>query len=577
MPLFCSLNYGLITYNLIIMKKNLLVVSFLLSAANLFAQNVLVNGDFEAAGTTIEEVTATTQAPAGTWASFLKSGKTGFTIETQEKENHGTVAVLNTLSAAPGWYEHFLMQNIALAPRAEVYRLSFDIKSTSDTKSKLTTQIYCGNNNYVFKNNFDLQGGKSAASAATYEVQATDAWQHVELFYDFSQMCNNINSPKSVNKVGTADEDLTLFKVEPTTEALLSQCRLTINAYKAKPNVLLIDNIRLESVTPSVNTENGSMTLYGIWTSADMAGLDLSSPLLTNIDLSGILIPADAPSLAVANPNALIYTEASASVPASWTNVVKGNTAETITLTDNDRNGTYHPFNNTKEFTATAISYKRHYPTEGWSSICLPFAVSTLPDGIAAEKFTGSEGTKVNFREAQSMDANTPYIMKVTGVGEKEFKADGVTIGATSAADLHVNPDNGNYALKGTLDRKEEATGLFVLDPNGTGFSKATADNFIPAFRAYMEGTSTSDTKRLTLGQGGGGTTGMEITATGSGISMHAAGGILTICSGKIQTVQLWSVDGRLIRTIQLTEGNNRITDLPKGIYLVNRQKIAVK
>lgn len=230
------------------MKKRLLFATMLITPLCLPAQNVIMNGDFELAGTTIDVVTSTATPEPGIWATYLAKDKTGFTIETQQDTEYGTVAVLATESAAPGWYQHFLMQNIASAPKAEVYRLSFDIKSTSATKAKLTTQIYCGNNNYVFRDGFDLQGGKAGGSASTYEVQATDAWQHIELLYDFSQMCNNVNSPKSVNKVDTPDEDLTLFKVEPTTEALLNQCRLTINAYKAKPNVLLIDNIKLEPV-----------------------------------------------------------------------------------------------------------------------------------------------------------------------------------------------------------------------------------------------------------------------------------------------------------------------------------------
>lgn len=240
------------------MKKKLLLASLFMMTLGVSAQNVpnlIENGDFEAA-VNLTPVTQNAAPEAGTWAIY-DAGPNYLSGTVQEETEYGKIVVLETTAAAASWYKAYLMQNIKTAPKAEAYRLSFDIKSTSAKKSKVTTQIYCGANNYAVKNEFDVKGGLATSSAATYEILATEEWQRVEVEYNFSQMCNNINSPSSVNNVGKPTENLDLFVIAPTTPELLAQCRLTIQAYKEKPNTLLVDNVKLEPVnfTPEPEPE----------------------------------------------------------------------------------------------------------------------------------------------------------------------------------------------------------------------------------------------------------------------------------------------------------------------------------
>lgn len=51
----------------------------------------------------------------------------------------------------------------------------------------------------------------------------------------------------------------------------------------------------------------------------------------------------------------------------------------------------------------------------------------------------------------------------------------------------------------------------------------------------------------------------------------------LMIVSPANMVVAIYTADGRIVRMVELSEGNNVITDLPKGIYLINKQKAVVR
>jgi len=51
----------------------------------------------------------------------------------------------------------------------------------------------------------------------------------------------------------------------------------------------------------------------------------------------------------------------------------------------------------------------------------------------------------------------------------------------------------------------------------------------------------------------------------------------LMIVSPANMVVAIYTADGRIVRMVELSEGNNVITDLPKGIYIINKQKAVVR
>lgn len=53
------------------------------------------------------------------------------------------------------------------------------------------------------------------------------------------------------------------------------------------------------------------------------------------------------------------------------------------------------------------------------------------------------------------------------------------------------------------------------------------------------------------------------------------SGGIEVVASQAAQ-INIYAVDGRLVRSVMLNEGHNSITGIAPGLYLVNRTKVIV-
>ena len=62
-----------------------------------------------------------------------------------------------------------------------------------------------------------------------------------------------------------------------------------------------------------------------------------------------------------------------------------------------------------------------------------------------------------------------------------------------------------------------------------------------------------------------------------NGLSAYSVNGALIINTDKAQTVQLYSIEGRMVTAVELTEGENIINGLAKGIYLMKNQKVIIK
>ena len=61
------------------------------------------------------------------------------------------------------------------------------------------------------------------------------------------------------------------------------------------------------------------------------------------------------------------------------------------------------------------------------------------------------------------------------------------------------------------------------------------------------------------------------------GMRVYSNGGTLFITVDEAQDVQVYSIDGRMLRNLQLEEGMNAVNGLAQGIYIVNNQKVVVK
>ncbi len=290
------------------------------------------------------------------------------------------------------------------------------------------------------------------------------------------------------------------------------------------------------------------------------------------------------------NPNCLYLLPAGAAVPLSLSgcNVVCGTTAAQLTLTDG------HDFYSPIAFTADQAAYTRTFTlaangSSGWNTLMLPFtatAVSCALGTAATDQpvdwfrsdedtnknfwlrtFTADDDGAVTFDYAQSITANTPYIIAVPDHrfgSEYQMTDRPVTFSATNAAiaATRSTPVGGNhYKFQGTTTRTV-LSNVYVLNASGGKFVRAAADVdvTIPAFRAWFTPVSISSLTIPALAIRNSGATGIgDLNAkTGNAAQMlHPA-------------APVYDLTGRPV-----------IHSLPRngsrGLYLYNGKKILVK
>lgn len=324
--------------------------------------------------------------------------------------------------------------------------------------------------------------------------------------------------------------------------------------------------------TATITNVGSSLVLEGDWNATDFDQVNSKADeSITGIDMSAIEIPEDAPEITPANPNCLIYVSEIATVPTTWKNVVKGNEAEEVILTDG------YAFYNTKTFTAKQISYTRNYPQEGWSSLYLPFGATKLPEGIRIESYSDYKDNTAHFTPIVSsvIEANIPYLAEITSCDTKTFSATDIQV---EESNVTGNVEQGSFIFKGTysLLTGNDATDLYILDSSdGSGFIKANDTNSIPAFRAYLQAKDGNETLRVAVKHDN--PSHLENTLSDNSFNAYGYQGKLFIIADKETDAKIFSVDGCRVKTVNLHEGENIIEDLNNGLYIINNQKVSIQ
>lgn len=226
-----------------------------------------------------------------------------------------------------------------------------------------------------------------------------------------------------------------------------------------------------------------------------------TAPNAAAVSYKGMNFTDDATITPNSNPNCIYYfdTEAQAKRLKNYQNynVVVGDQAYT-TIKFNETNAAYVPFS----FTAANVSYTRkmtNAQTEGsedqkWSTICLPFEVNNVKagnnsvmigDGVELRKFYGEEFASIYFDAVYKMEANKPYLIRVSEENLNKtltFAGTNVDVVAGSAmADANNYDFTGNY----TTTRDEKGKYVYTIDNNGNNFVY-TASPTYKTFNAYI-------------------------------------------------------------------------------------------
>lgn len=309
------------------------------------------------------------------------------------------------------------------------------------------------------------------------------------------------------------------------------------------------------------NEETGEISLME-WTPAFLD--DVVPTDITSIDATTIQIPSGAMQPAGLNPNSLIYVN-SLENTGSLSNVVLTNgeegTAENIVLKDG------YSFYNTKNIIANNISYSRNF-LDGWNTFALPFNTS-IAEGDKVEEFGEAQKGSIKFNAATEITANTAYLINIQESANKVFTATG---------NVSVPPTTVTGSIFKSNFKKltgEKVAGKYILDliDNTEIFAKASIKATLPAFRGYLELPEGNISFQVIHDDG---PTTID-PANAISLLTYSVNGNLIIISNKAQTVSLYGIDGRLIRILELMEGENTFNTLPKGIYMIEHHKVIIK
>lgn len=275
------------------------------------------------------------------------------------------------------------------------------------------------------------------------------------------------------------------------------------------------------------------------------------------------------------NPNCLYLLDESATAPNGLTtNIVKGTSSESITLQDGY--DLFAPF----DITASQISYTRKITTpytvtsgksKGWTTICLPFDVTTIKaddttidwfhsitdkgkDFWLAE-FKSDGASSVTFDYTSQLKAYTPYIIAVPGSQwGREYDLTGKTLtfsgtNATIKSAPKATVSGSNFKFSGAL-KQQSLTDVFALNAEGNKFEGGNST--VDAFRAYFApGTISYAPKSFDIVFGDGGAT-----------------GISTVTSQTESPAIVYDLTGKKVGIA------TEIDQLPRGIYIINGKKI---
>ena len=306
---------------------------------------------------------------------------------------------------------------------------------------------------------------------------------------------------------------------------------------------------------------------------------------LTTIDLTDVAELTQVPVIANLNPNCLIYVNEGVTGNEGQNIIIKDGTTYTsdnIILSETSNDIRNNSFNNTHEFTGN-ISYSRDFSNTAvgkFASICLPFTPINHNelDGLEFEAFdkVTVEGDKASLNfitiNTNELEANVPYIVKLTQeTGTITFK--GSSVPETTIAS---SPTSEGYTLNGNFRYTDNVTAYYLLQSDGSEFAKGAENSYITAFRAYLS-TEDNTIRKLTVTHNdNGGTTELNGQATDK-LKIYAVNDVMYIQADNAQSINVYSIDGRIIKVAELAIGENTITGIAKGIYLINNQKVVIK
>ena len=247
----------------------------------------------------------------------------------------------------------------------------------------------------------------------------------------------------------------------------------------------------------------------------------------------------------------------------------------TITLADASNNAsTINAYNG--ETVNAKLDGRTLYKDGAWNTLCLPFDVNvsgSVLDGATLKELdnsstlynghkTGLEGSTLylNFKDATSITAGKPYIIKWEGDGINNLENPtftGVVMGNT-ATPTDIGSSDGSVTFKGVYGpvnlQKDDTSNLYLTGDNT--LSWPNVDNFyVNAFRAYFKLSDANLAREFKLNFGDD-----EVT------------------TGIFENEELRMRNEELEDGIYDLQGRKMVNgQLKRGLYIVNGKKVVIK
>lgn len=239
--------------------------------------------------------------------------------------------------------------------------------------------------------------------------------------------------------------------------------------------------------------------------------------------------------------------------------------------------------------------------SSNWKSLVLPFSPDKVINAAGGEmsQFNGYAVSNDNgVYMAASIDtetggelklmngirANTPYIVslyKDTEAGTVRFEAGQCEVPQTPS---EIRVSGSEYDLVATLsDRELPAATTYLLSGDGSAFvsegtssaARAAETTQVAPFSVYATAEAGSSFP-IDIDTTPEIPTGIDDMYNESGIKTSRENGMLVIYSGGETEIEVFGIDGLLIKILRLTPGRNVIEDLTPGVYVISGEKVII-
>lgn len=246
------------------------------------------------------------------------------------------------------------------------------------------------------------------------------------------------------------------------------------------------------------------------------------------------------------NKNQVIYAATATQFVSTQNNVVANGQCQNFVLTD----GT--PLEVPKAFSAANATYSRDMSSK-WGTVLVPYAISSN-DAVQYYTLSSVIESSMKFTPATSVPANTPAVFRRLDESATRVTLSATSVGVSQTTSASTADDCDGWSLVGsyTAQTVTDANAYYIAQDK---FWKTSGSITLNPFRSYFVNTTGSSVKQLAI----------EIDETATGIQFVESGALR-------DESEIYDLAGRKFSMV-----NGQWSMLPKGVYIINGQKVLIR